>query len=418
MRIGIFLLFIALSLSADGVVSWRVFTDDAAPQTGRERSRLLRGSETDALRYLNEMRVGSGMIPFRANNLLDSAARNHSLYLITNNTFGHYEDSSSSGFTGVRPSDRGTYVGYDWCIYSENIAGGDANITESIDGLMSAIYHRFGFLNFMVDEIGISWEYDAGYFYKSVATFNMASPNSNSCSNNLDANPEYVAWPHAGYTRAQTSFFNQESPDPVPECNGVNGNPISIEFNGGKTGTITMHSFKIYDDNGSEIIDTKALDASNDPNGHLGDRQFVLFPMRSLDIDSRYRVEFAYDEDGVDKNIVWHFNTRRYDHKRYEVKNNHTYNVISGETYLFHLKPDDCNTTFYRYSWNSSSVQIERMTFDLFRITASGDVTISFPDNNPEFTFSLHISSDDDAIEPSSTDSPSSMISIINYLLL
>jgi uncharacterized protein YkwD len=436
---ALFTLFILLSLllhaepinSDDGVVSWRYYSQDGISIP----SKTLRSNPTErlnGLNYLNTLRTGAGLIAYSANSQLDTAAYNHAYYLTLNNLFGHYENQSQypTGFTGVYPWDRGYHTGYTtYCSYGENLSAGDADIYEAIDGLMTAIYHRFGFLDFKNDEVGIGSSFDGSYAYGSAYNFNMASQSG--CSTNETTNPHYVLWPHNNYKNAQTSFGNTESPDPVPECSGINGNPISIEFNSAKNGTISMTSFKLYENDGSEITNTKTLTEATDPNNLDSDpnthgvnsNQFILFPMQSLDLDSRYKAEFKYTEDSTPKTITWYFNTRRYDMKRYVATTGNTYDVISGETYLFHLKFADCNTTVNGWGGNAT---INRIDSDIFQITTSSNTVVTFyhvyKDENdatiwdPVHTLNLNIAPTDNAIEPSPLSNPT-LVPIIHYLL-
>jgi len=427
----LFFILTSLIASEDGLQSWRLFDEHAQQHTLHPRAQV-RSDATErlnGLNYINTMRTAAGMIPFTANSLLDTAAQNHINYLIYHDLFSHYEDQTNYPylFTGTAPGDRITYAGYSWTSYGENLSAGDADIYEAIDGLITAIYHRFGFFTFLNDDIGIGSGVDGGYPYGSAFGFDMG--NNGSWSTTQASNPAYVLWPASNYKNAQTSFFNTESPDPTPECvdGGITGNPISISFNSSKTNTITMTSFQLFDSSGSEMTNTKILTYETDPNNTPLDNnasndfgvdtnEFVLFPMSSLNIDSRYQAKFNYTESGTAKGISWYFNTRRYDDPRYEVINENTYDVISGKNYLFHLKPNDCNATFFSMTIVGSAT-VERLSLDLFRIQATGNTSFYFPDNvTPTFSFSLNIAELDNAIPPSNQNT-APMVPVIFYLL-
>ncbi len=406
-------------VSDSGVISWRQ-ADSVSEDYFLRHSPALRISvneRAEALTYLNALRTGSGLIAYTANINLNTATQNHIDYLINNNVFGHYETEGQPYYTGVTPSARGTAAGYSWRSYGENISAGQVNIIESIDGLITAIYHRFGFLDFNNNEVGIGSDQSASYGYNTAYGFNMGNRANTLTTQQL--NPAYVVWPSQNYTNAQTSFGNTESPDPTPECDpgGITGNPLSVEFNPSKNSTVSLTSFKLYRDNGSEITNTKTLTQQSDPNGHLSATQFVLFPMRSLDIDSRYRAEFKYTESSVAKVIAWNFNTSRYDEKRYEVSDGGSYDVISGQNYIFQMKPTECNTAFNGYSWSGGAI-IERLSSDTFRISTTRNSLIDFKNG---FEFNLQIASEDSAIAPSTPSnelSNGSLVPITTFLLL
>ena len=112
-------------------------------------------SANQGLGYLNALRTASGLAPFSAQSNLIDAAQNHSDYMNTNQSYGHGEDSSLPGYTGSSPSQRAIYAGYFSRKVGENVSYGRLTVEGSIDGLFSAIYHRFGFLSPSYDIIGI-----------------------------------------------------------------------------------------------------------------------------------------------------------------------------------------------------------------------------------------------------------------------
>ncbi len=120
-------------------------------------------AEEDPYGILNHYRKLAGMPLFHHSELLTESAANHVHYLNANPVNStdyldyHHQLPGRIGFTGVKPSDRALHVGYPSRKVSENISTGSAtSYSGSISSLMSAIYHRFGFLDFTVDEIGIA----------------------------------------------------------------------------------------------------------------------------------------------------------------------------------------------------------------------------------------------------------------------
>lgn len=411
-------------VNEDGVISWRYqdqllnnIPQSAKPSLAKSPAPLANaGEKNQGFVYLNELRTGAGLIPFAWDNALETAAQNHADYLVLNYTFGHSEVQGNNGFTGVTPSNRGDAAGYTpWTSYGENISAGDNTVNDSIDGLISAIYHRFGFLTLSHNDIGIGIKKDVSYVYGSVYNYN--SGNLGSVADTRLLNPKTVRWPYANYDKAQTSFNNTESPDPLPECPsyGIAGNPVSIEFNPAKNNAVTMNTFKLFAADGSEITNTKVLTEATDPASTINANQFVLFPLVSLSVDSKYRAEFNYNESGATKNLSWNFRTKRYDIKRYEVTNGNTYDVISGQTYLIHIKTNDCTTALTSYGW-SGNATLERLNVDLFRISVTSDTTFTFGSSS-QFTFILHAGTTDNAIDPSVDEVPAVLVPIVDLIL-
>ncbi len=113
---------------------------------------------------LNTIRQEARMTPLTHSPLLTKAAQNHANYLShhvsslakkgVSDIDLHAQHSSHSGFTGEHASERAQRVGYPTKMVKENISSGNKNSGDSIDGLMSGIYHRFTFLDFLIDTVG------------------------------------------------------------------------------------------------------------------------------------------------------------------------------------------------------------------------------------------------------------------------
>ncbi len=112
---------------------------------------------------VNELRLAAGMTTLTENALLAQAADNHAEYLeqnfVENNRtqgFAHLEQTSAPHFTGENLGARALSAGYAHQLVYENISVGNQDIQASVVDLMSAIYHRFTFLDFAVSEMGVA----------------------------------------------------------------------------------------------------------------------------------------------------------------------------------------------------------------------------------------------------------------------
>jgi len=274
-----------------------------------------------AYAYLNQLRASAGLTEFSQKNQLEIAAFNHANYLADNFMTGHYEAQGTIGFTGVFPKDRTINAGYRSLSVSENVSTGNTNSIDSIDRLMSAIYHRLGFLDFVHNEICIgiakvsledpnsysaytynmgNAEYNAlcedsafsgsGHYY-----FNVCEPNININANTyqnvkvkaMGNNPNIVVWPVNGDHNVPPVFF-EESPDPLPDYS-ISGYPISIQFNPLLFTKVNISTFKLYQEqDNSEVQPTRLLSQSTDPNGKLSTLQYALFPLKRLEWNRAY----------------------------------------------------------------------------------------------------------------------------------
>ena len=138
-----------------------------------------------------------------SNSALSTAALNHSRYMNETKEVGHNEThTNATYYSGNSPSNRVNNAGYSNIFVGENVSYGQSNFMESINGLMSAIYHRFGFLHLNINEIGAGK--DSNYY-----TYEMGR-------NGGVTSPNMVIWPPENAKNIAPVFFD-ESPDPLPE---------------------------------------------------------------------------------------------------------------------------------------------------------------------------------------------------------
>ena len=350
----------------------------------------------EPLNYLNNLRIKSGLNQLKQNQILDLAALNHAKYVVANSVMSHDEIQGKIGFTGENPSKRAEFVGYNSSV-RENISFNADDLQSAIDGLMSAIYHRFAFLDFEIDEVGIAYfknEKDASYAFEmgnsSLERFCSANKNDEGngrfilgmckdktlkmksdkfeMANRLNSTP-FVYFPNS---EPQQAFFSNEIPDPIPECK-ITANPISIEFNKFAK-PVKMQSFKIYK-NGVEITDTKILDKKSDPNGILNDRQFVLFSKSIFEFDAEYEAKFSYTQDGENKTHAWKFKTSTPKNNYFVAKDGDNLGVMPDIFYDIFITPKDCNDLLSSYKASSSFMnkpEISNPHANTLRVKLSG----------------------------------------------
>jgi len=327
--------------------------------------------QKEALSYLNRLRMGAGLIPLDINPKLATSAKNHANYLIQNGVIGHYEDRDKIGYTGEYGSNRAIYSGYKTSMVIENISNNNFSAKDSIDGLMGAIYHRFGFLDFHIDEIGIGIKQSQTDKSQTAFVYDMGSHNleevcqkknsvkygeyaSNICADktlkieaklfnkildtNRKRNPKVITYPFDGQIDVPPAFYD-ELPDPLPNYS-VSGFPISISFNDSYFKNIDMISFKLFDNRGKEIKDTIVYNYQTDPNKRLKKFEFALFPLKRLAWSSKYIVKATYKADGKIERKEWEFKTRDFNIPFYKVTSNqNSFKIIRGEPAIFYFPP-------------------------------------------------------------------------------
>ena len=351
------------------------------------------------LKYLNFLRSKAGEIALSENNLLDEAALNHAKYIHLNNILGHYEIKGYDGFTGVTPGDRAVAVGYKNKLIIENFSYGYTDVNKSIDGLFSAIYHRFGFLNEWINEIGIGgvediYVYDMGNsylnklcsskqkeiigaYYQGICAdknLKLLVDDVKEAKEKIEKlNKEIIIWPVLDVP--VSPVFYEEDPDPLP-TQSVSGYPISVKFNEYFYKKIKLLDFRLYDKDNKEI-ETILLDKETDPNNKLSDLEFALFPKYRLDWGSKYTAVFDYEINGSKKEIKWSFYTKSLPYPYYKVNSNEfNATILANKTYAFYFVPQDGDDKFnsVSVSYNVKNIDFNFIDFNTIKIKLIGEV--------------------------------------------
>lgn len=372
----------------------------------------------EPLEYLNQMRVMSGMIPFSYNETLANAAKNHAYYSTLHNHQGHDQDKAKSSFTGNSPSQRAFYVGYNSHVL-ENISY-NKNIIDSIDSLFTAIYHRFGFLNFSVNEVGFAQEEnqelkasvfvmgnsflndvcsqggDSGYgrFYTQVCKDKNTKVSQRNYENTQNfINAKIVPFPHENATDVSV-YFSGEIPDPMPTCK-ITANPISIQFKPSQS-KITLLSFKVYDENNKEL-EAKIITKENDINAKFSEFEFALFPLKVYKFNTTYKAVFEYKENEEVKKYQWSFTTKSPQNPYFVVSGEENLSLEADREYDIFFMPKHCNDMFQNYNTKYPSyatIKTKQKGVNFFSINFSGTkgdkATITMSD---ERTINLYLSS-------------------------
>lgn len=321
--------------------------------------------------YLNSIRASMNMQNLSENSQLQGAAQAHADYLVLNDESSHDEIEGHKNFTGLRPLERAFYAGYISSQVSENLSTKNYSAKSSVDGLFSAIYHRFGFLSPSIDEMGIGVTQDSVESSRSAFVYLMGNSESNRlCVENsftgsgryvyrvckdekhrikekvyleaLDyykrSNPEIILYPYDGQEDVPPAFY-EEVPDPLPDYT-VSGFPISIEFNDYFLKEIKVHSFKLYVDGAEEVTNVRFMDSDSDPHKRFSSNQYALFPLKRLEYDTAYRVELEFESKEEVETLVWYFHTQKPTETFHTVtKKEEKLTIASGQSHIIYFRP-------------------------------------------------------------------------------
>jgi len=337
-----------------------------------------------ALNYLNSLRQGAGLIPFKLQNNLQLATKNHANYLIRNRTYGHFEDNNKSGFTGKFAGKRIIKAGYSTALIIENVSSNNRNYKESIDGLFSAIYHRLAFLDFQGDEIGIAIQQHSKHQQETAFVYNMGShalnqlykknktPSTKKIKEALNihknTNAPSITYPFNHQKDVPTVFFN-ELPDPLPNYD-VSGFPISISFNQALYKEMKLIKFELFDEFHHLIQKNIIYTYKTDLNKRLNKLSFVLFPLERLEWNKEYFVKFLASSNKKLIEKKWSFHTRNPSLPLYIMENEEkVIEVTVNKENLFYFPPQYPKDLLHNVRYNKN-YKMDFLDKNTIKITA------------------------------------------------
>lgn len=376
-------------------------------------------SVEQAYLYLDSIRVKAGMTEFTRNNALQLSSANHAQYLDYHSAVSHNETMGLPYATGVNPHNRAVYAGYPSLYVGENLAT-DESYLSAIDNLMSAIYHRFGFLSFIYDEVGTGYAGNvfvfnmgntylrdrclgASYSGPGLVYTGLCNPDISVLVTDYDSalasvqnqQPGIVTWPPDGSTGTSPVFY-EEIPDPLP-AQSVSGYPASIQFNPAVHSTVTMQSFTLVDNSTpASVPAVVVMHQGNDPNSKFSGLEFAFFPQDRLKWNTNYTATFQYAE-GAD--VVWSFTTKNLGMTVYTVSASpQTINVSSSKKkFAVYVPPTVAQPSMgsIQYSYPAGmniGVNFEDQNTLIFSVDASAgqSVTVKYHNNADQFTISFN----------------------------
>jgi hypothetical protein len=362
----------------------------------------------EALSLLNEIRESMGMNTLIHNDQLALAAQAHASYLVRNGVTTHDEVPGRPGFTGRTPAERALKAGYLSTQVSENLSTKNRDAQSSIDGLFSAIYHRFGFLDVSIDEAGVGVSQSMKNTDESAFVYLMGNSHLNALcqepsfkgygkyvygvcrdkkhriaqkrflsakDTNKIYNPRVVFYPYDGQEDVPPAFYG-EIPDPLPDYD-VSGFPVSVTFNDYYLKKVELLSFKLYKGE-KEVAPVRLLSYGNDPHRRFTKHQFALFPLKRLEYDTDYRAEIVYKEKGKKRSVSWHFHTRKPKEPMFRIaKREGSITIQKGRSYLVYLVPLNGHDMIKGVTF-PEDVDVRFLDNNTLRITLMSDNAESF----------------------------------------
>jgi uncharacterized protein YkwD len=258
--------------------------------------------QDEGLQAINDYRIVNQLPEVKFHPALNAAAQKHAQYLALNNVGAtdaslHDEISSKPGYIGKSLKERGEYVGYTKGI-AEDVAFTTNSLTEAVDDLFLAPYHRIPFLNPNVTEVGVFRE---GNYH--VIVFGIEKV--------MDS--QLIVSPAEGDAYVPIIFEGNEIPDPIRLHRSLSypvGYPIMASVTGPDILKVSLTQAELLDDKGNKV---KLLHNHQGNDEHL-DTDVILLPATPLLPDTAYQAYIkvtAVNKDGSSQKFEknWQFRT-------------------------------------------------------------------------------------------------------------
>ncbi|WP_129600259.1 S-layer homology domain-containing protein [Anaerophilus nitritogenes] len=276
------------------VQSWQFAIDKNAVKELQESS----DEQKRVINYLNRYRKFLKLPEFQVSDDLNASAMAHSNYMSINKKLTHNEFNNDKGFTGIEPYKRAGAFGYMGSYIGENIAFGQKNYQEAIDGLIDAPYHRLSFIH--PDFIHLGYGRKDTYY-----TFNFGGKKK--CEDVIKV------YPMEEQKYVDLSWSDEEIPNPlrIHSKKGKVGYPISLSYFGKNNIKDIIIEKATLKNKNNNLVEIYLNTPQNDDK--LSD-SILIIPTKSLEKNGKYHVHVKGKiifQDGKSKEIEkkWSFQT-------------------------------------------------------------------------------------------------------------
>ncbi len=282
-------------------------------------------AQANALEYLNTLRQKCGAAPLKMNQKLNYAAKKHALYLSKNHLFSHFETPKKAYFFAKTPWNRLEKAKMNTIAVNENISFYNLSYKDSINQLLSTIYHRISFLDERVDIIGYAKVNEVFVYDLSNSKLNKLCKKARKldkvliCAKNKALNfasfydainkvsqksKKLIICPYNGQKGVPLTLV-KETP---LFTNKIRGFAISVIFNRFYFKKVQVKQFKLFSQK-KEVL-SKIVTKGNDKAKKLEFNQIILLPLRPLQRAKRYEVLLRYSYKNRVFQKRWFFFTK------------------------------------------------------------------------------------------------------------
>lgn len=258
---------------------------------------------------LNYQRLAAGLFPVNRSSTLDHGCSVHAEYMRLNDELTHYEEEGQPGYTTEGDTAGGA------SLVTKQTSG---SMTQSIDILMQAIYHRIQMIDNYNQVVGyaISSPSASGFRYGCLYLGGVPDTigQSYGSENNItysDLGSHYpIVSPGVKEIAVTPIVTTGEYPDPVAPFGGdlPYGYPISIGFP--EIYTVTDVTMQVLHPNGQPLaVYFRAPDDSADPNYMYQGNTAWLIPQAPLAHNTTYTVKVSAKYNKQTFTKQWQFTT-------------------------------------------------------------------------------------------------------------
>lgn len=243
---------------------------------------------------MNYYRKICNLDPVKLDRNLCRAAEAHAVYLSRNVQTGHTESKNMTGFTGEHPWDRAKAFGCTSPAVSENIDFGHG-YENSVDQLISTVYHRFPFIDVETKIIGIGIK-------ENICVIDYG----------MEGNPDdahtciCVVYPAPNQCDLPIGF-EREIPNPMPGDTIAAGLPVTLQFTSAKKITVDAYSYRMKESQENEVC--WLILPETDLNKHL-DKAIAVIPKNKLRANTEYTFYIKGKIDNLPFEKEWNFKTK------------------------------------------------------------------------------------------------------------
>lgn len=259
--------------------------------------------ELEAYTEFSGFRRMMGLGPVAQSPKADTAAKNHSNYVVLNQNMTHFEDATKPGYTGVSPADRMLFAQYTGNPGLEVIGVGLGKL--GIKGLMNTLYHRDGLTAQALTEVGISS--NGGWGYPLVMNFGRVGLGQNNASDFT------TTYPVANQTDLPLTML-METPNPFPDLaltfdvySKNTSSPISVYSE--QNTTLSVSSFSVTEEGQTLPLDVRLFTRQNDVNKMVPNYAAHIVGKAPFKENTKYSVSFSGNVNGVAIVKNWSFTT-------------------------------------------------------------------------------------------------------------